>query len=233
VKLRRMKTSERAEELSRLLMQVKDCGLPQPILVREECIVTEWLSGTPLQAEQGGLVVIREAGVLLARIHESPPSVRGGQPVECDSEALLEETKERLNALVRGARISRRDAERIDAKIRSLAPQRTRCGLTHGDFCGENLLVDEAGELRVIDNEGLQPGILDADLARAYCRWPMPEHSWGAFLAAYCEESGRTVVDEDLTAWKIQSEILSAWYRYTHDLADADPALGRLRAHCD
>lgn len=230
VKLRRMKTAERAAELSRLLVSVKSLGLPQPILVREECIVTEWLAGTPLEPAQAEPEVVRAAGVLLARIHQIPASDLGKHPVECSSEALLEETTERLQALVRGARISSRDAARIDARVRALAPQRMRMGLTHGDFSGENLLVDAAGELRVVDNEGLQPGVLDVDLARVHCRWPMSEHAWSGFLSAYCRESGREVEDDDLAAWKIQSEVLSAWYRHTHGLEGAERALDRLLA---
>jgi aminoglycoside phosphotransferase (APT) family kinase protein len=229
LKLRRMRSPERAAELAQLTEQLRDLGVPRVVLRREEALVAEWVPGSPQcesPAEPGRL---EEAARLLGRIHATPrfdgfalPALR---PVDAELLALEEE----LAALVRGSRLAPETAARLLAAARERAPGRALHGIVHGDFCAENLVIDREGRLRVIDNEGIEVGPLARDLARVQTRWPMPAADWDRFLAAYRSAAGSEAAGEDLAVWRIRSRVRSAWYRATHGMSGAEEALAELR----
>src|SRR5690606_4751555 len=67
--------------------------------------------------------------------------------------------------------------------MRALDPGHAPAVLIHLDFCTENMVVDAHGALRVIDNEQLEIAAAGLDLARTFCRWPMPDAAWERFGA--------------------------------------------------
>ena len=229
VKLRRLRTAIRAEELADLLECLADRGLPQPLARRDETLAVEWVEGTPLPTDSSAAEWIPRAAELLAAIHGARRFRREVLPASRSTDAELRIFTAQLDWLAATGALDRSEAAELVADVSGWAPQRALQGIAHGDFAAENLIVDEAGSLRVVDNEALAVSILDLDLARVWSRWPMAEPSWRAFLATYAGASGREVEDAGLAPWKLRTLVLSAWYRTQYGLPGAPEVLRRLR----
>jgi len=231
LKLRRLRSPERAAELARLIERLRELGIPQVVALRAEALVVEWLDGTPFADAEGAPERIEEAARLLGRIHATPEIDGLILPVLRATEDELLAMQQELAALVRVAGLAPDTAERLFAAARAHDCGRAPCGIVHGDFCAENFVIDGGGRLRVVDNEGIELGPFARDLARVWSRWPLPEPAWARFLAAYRELAGDADGgDAELPLWKIRSLVRSAWYRVTYRLAGADAALAGLRS---
>jgi len=230
LKLRRMHDPERAAELARLTERLRDLGIPQVVLLRAEALAVEWLDGTPLREGPGHADRIEEAARLLGRIHATPAFDGLALPVLRPTAAELLGMEAELAILVGEGRLAVDTAASLAAAARERDPGRALHGIVHGDFCAENFVIDGDGRLLVIDNEGLEVGLLARDLARVWSRWPMPATAWDRFLAAYRSAGGIRTEGEDLVVWKIRTLVRSAWYRVTYRLAGDDDALAKLRS---
>jgi aminoglycoside phosphotransferase (APT) family kinase protein len=229
LKLRRLRSAERAAELARLTAHLRELGIPQVVLLRAEVLAVEWLDGTPLREGAGYTERIEEAGRLLGRIHATPAFEGLALPVLRPTAAELLAMREELAFLVREGRLAAAMAERLAQAARERDPGRALHGVMHGDFCAENFVIDGDARLRVVDNEGLEVGPLALDLARTVSRWPMPESAWVRFLAAYRSAGGIPVEGEELAIWRIRTLVRSAWYRVGYRLAGDADAVARLR----
>jgi aminoglycoside phosphotransferase (APT) family kinase protein len=230
LKLRRMRSPDRAAEVARLTQRLCDLGIPQVVLLREGALAVEWLEGMPMQEAPGDADRIEEAARLLGRIHATPGFDGVALPVLRATTAELLAMQEELATLVREGRLASDTARRLEAAARERDPGCALHGIVHGDFCPENFVIDRDSRLRVVDNEGLEVAPLARDLARVWSRWPMPAAAWGRFLAAYRSVVGDLADSEDLEVWKIRNLVRSAWFRVTYRLAGADHALARLRS---
>ncbi len=230
LKLRRMRSPERAAELARLVAQLRDLGMPRVVLLRAEALVVDWIDGAPLVDAGERPERIEEAARLLRRIHATPAFDDLALPVLRSTAAEQFGMVEELSVLVRERRLDADTRERLLAVARDLDPGLTAHGIVHGDFCAENFVIADDECLRVVDNEGLELGPLALDLARVWARWPMPVSAWGRFLAAYGCAAGGQVEDGDLLVWKLRTLVRSAWYRVTYRLAGDEAALAKLRS---
>jgi Ser/Thr protein kinase RdoA (MazF antagonist) len=140
-------------------------------------------------------------------------------------------TRRRIAHLGARGALRRADASALLGALQRFAPGAAEVGITHNDFCAENLVEDAAGRLVPIDNEGLRRGFFDYDLARTWYRWPMPEADWLTFAARY------GVVRRPDTAhasfWRIAAVVKSAALRATRGVGDVTTPIGRLRALLD
>jgi aminoglycoside phosphotransferase (APT) family kinase protein len=227
VKARRLSRAAVARRYVALARSLRALPLPA-ILARSGRITIEtWISGTPLDALACTPGRARAAGALLAAIHRT--GARHGPP-SAPTRPFLDDLLRRLDAL---ARLDALRPAEIRALGRALAvhrPSRARTGLTHNDFCAENLVEDGDGRMYVVDNGGLRPGFLDFDLARAWYRWPMSATGRRAFLTGYGgwrrdPEGGRARV-----FWRVAAIVRSAHFRVVRATRDVDVPLRRLRA---
>lgn len=228
IKLRRMPDAERAEELERLLGTLAALGFPRVLARRGRLLILEWIPGAPFAAEPETPARIVQAAQLLGSIHRTPSFAGQRLPDERPSTTERDRFDQQLSALVRAGRLTERQVDSFRRIARERIPARALHGFTHGDFAPENLVLDASGAVRVVDNEAVQLGILDLDLARVWSRWPMPPASWGRFLVAYGSASGRSCRDDDLAGWKLRTLVVSAWYRSAFRLEGADAAVAKL-----
>jgi aminoglycoside phosphotransferase (APT) family kinase protein len=230
LKLRRMRSPERAAQVARLTGSLRDLGVPQVVLLRAGALAVEWVEGTPLREGPGHPDRIEEAGRLLGRIHATPAFEGLSLPVLRPTAPDLLGMREELATLVREGRLEADTGERLMAAAHERDPGSALHGIVHGDFCAENLVIDGDSRLRVVDNEGLEIGPLARDLARAGSRWPMPAAAWERFVAAYRSAGGIHAADEVLEFWRIPIQVRSAHFRVSHRLAGDAEALARVQS---
>jgi aminoglycoside phosphotransferase (APT) family kinase protein len=113
--------------------------------------------------------------------------------------------------------------------LRSNRPARAATGVTHNDFCAENIVEDAAGALHVVDNGGLRPGFLDFDLARCRYRWPLTAPSWNTFIIGYRRWRTATTSREAERFWLAAALVRSAHFRVVRASPDVALPLRRLR----
>jgi Ser/Thr protein kinase RdoA (MazF antagonist) len=121
--------------------------------------------------------------------------------------------REDLAALVDARRVATDTAARLAAELEALDPGGSAPVLIHRDFCGENMVIDRAGCLRVIDNEWFAAGPAGFDLGRAYCRWPISQPAWERFLGGY--RALAPIEPSVLRFWQLAVAIWSARIRLT------------------
>ncbi|MEB2343487.1 MAG: phosphotransferase [Deltaproteobacteria bacterium] len=142
-------------------------------------LLEEWIAGAPLAEPEAW---IEPAARLLAQLHASPLP---GPAATVATGRWRDEATRNLARLAEAGVLAAGPHERLAARLADADPGRVSLVLAHRDFCPENMVVDAAGDLRVIDNEWLEPQPAGIDLARTRSRWPMPAGSWRRFLDAY------------------------------------------------
>jgi aminoglycoside phosphotransferase (APT) family kinase protein len=201
-----------------------------PVLARHARVTIEaWIEGRPLSELPRTSVRLAAAADVLGRLHATRRVGRrdlGGRAV---TRPFADDLARRLEALHQEGAVTATESDVITRALGRLRPPRARTGLTHNDFCAENIVEDVAGRLQVVDNGGLRPGFLDFDLARCWYRWPMPAPAWRTFLAAYRRRRATTAGCEHERFWRLAAIVRSAHFRVVRASPDAALPLVRLR----
>ena len=138
-----------------------------------------------------------------------------------------------LLTLVELGPLARDAAARALEMAQSTAPSDPPRGLVHCDFCPENLVVDRAGALQMIDNENLTVDALAFDLARTCYRWPLDADYAQFFWAGY-----RTMCDpvsffDHGDYWMIQALSEAAAFRVAFRTPHVDVPIAALERLLD
>ena len=183
VKARRLENESIARRLVELRRDLPDAFAPV-FVQRGRVLLEEWIDGEALSAAPLPRY-LAEAGTLLGELHARP--ALGCRPLhEVRSTVSHRTTAEQsLRQVVATCAIGEGEAARLMGAMQRLDPQQATHGLIHFDFCGENMVVDGAGRLRVVDNERIGLDALGFDLARTWYRWALSASDWEGFRAAY------------------------------------------------
>jgi hypothetical protein len=148
-------------------------------------VAEEWVEGESVSDNRYHRDWISIAGGALGRLHASLTGNGSGDVGWLNAASWVKSTSNRVCELSRRDIINQHDRKRLLQLIDRYAPDSFECGLTHGDFAPDNLLVDAQGRLVCIDNETVRRDALDYDLTRTILRWPLSGARRRAFLTAY------------------------------------------------
>jgi hypothetical protein len=205
-------------------------GIVPPILLRTgAAMVTEWVDGARPEGDRCTPALLRQCGALHATVHLQPlPEAqqrRSAGRLKWRAKALAE----RAAALGTADVLSAGDVALAIEVARDYAPQTADLGLALGDFCPENAIVRDAGQVYFIDHETLAIEHCDYDLARTWYRWPMSTAQRTAYLDAYAALRPIGAFLTHFPHWAVGAIVFGAAYRLQrHPDAAAVPA-GRLR----
>ncbi len=228
VKVRRVKRPGKAARGWRYVQGLRDPPFPRVLVRIGEILIEEWVDGTPLGHATPAATDLAAAARLLARLHRVPLDVRAPARRRATMD-LARATLVRLAALRERRLLGDEATDRLADAARRHVPADARIGVTHNDLCGENLVVDATGALRVIDNETVDVGFVDYDLARTWYRWRLDAAAWTSFIAAYVTAGGAEPAARNLPFWRIAAVAKSAAVRAAASPADLEVALERLR----
>ena len=217
IKARRMESEAAAARQQELR-----AGLPAafaPVLARLGAILIEgWIEGRPLDTVAASLPLIRQAGALLAALHALPGAA--GKPLLFRAEVtgLRDDTLSALAALADAGALDEATAGALATIVAATAPGDSRHSLIHTDFCAENLVVDAAGRLFVVDNEHFRFGPPGMDLARTWYRSGWHDGNrfageWAAFRRSYEAAGGDREAFLHEPFWRIAAATVSARLR--------------------
>ena len=226
VKARCLLDESTAEKTQQIRAAVPVETFPPVILRHGRVFVEPWVEGIPLSSAGATRAQVATAASLLARVHAVEEVA--GRKVRCEraTQAWRERTTAWLELLVARSAIRGDCFQTLQGALQRSDPGTARLGVIHGDFCAENMIVDPAGNLVVIDNEDFAVDALDYDLGLTWYRWPLPEPAFALFLEAYSRQARQTV--SPLTFWKIAAVAKGAASRVQLFPEGAAPALARL-----
>lgn len=196
----------RAAALERWLPHLPTAGFPRLLAREGVATLEEWRAGGPCRRDDAALP--EAAGALLGEIHAAVDR----EPLAPDADRLaawLQEVERRIAALQRTDLLGETRAARIREALREGRPGTATWGLQHGDFRPESL-VSDGRTLQCVDNATIGPGLLEADLARTFCRWPLTAEQRERFLAGYRKHADPGGFEEHERFWTMAAALLAA-----------------------
>jgi aminoglycoside phosphotransferase (APT) family kinase protein len=228
IKARLLPDEETARRLFEICRDLPDAFAPV-LGCYGAVLLEEWIDGEKLGDTIPSDDQLVTAGSLLAQLHATP--IVAGRPVHDRRSTVTwrEKTEAGLRQVVAAGELEEQDTSLILGTLKRLDPRQAIFGLTHTDLCGENMVVDRAGRLRVVDNERVGIDALGFDLARAWYRWALPAPAWERLGSAYAARAPFTEPLETFDFWSIIAVVHSATVRVQKDRTRAHVPLDRLR----
>lgn len=164
---------------------------PRILAVESRASLEQWFDGESLDRTGTTAGRLLESGRLLGLIHQThAPGFDAAHRLRSTRECA-HRLESRLHQLVSQGVIDESLATHVWNRATAHRPEHAVHGLSHRDFCAENLVVCR-GSVCCIDNTTFATSALDQDLARTWYRWPMSGADWQLFLEGYgeCRDGG-------------------------------------------
>jgi Ser/Thr protein kinase RdoA (MazF antagonist) len=224
VKARHLGSSEYADDLCALRCHLDPAFAP--VLDRSGAvIVEEWIQGSML-GELDPTPWFEPAGVLLGQLHHARLDAN-----ETSTQSWTEAALSDLALLADANHLTTTEASALRDCLAASDPGTARLGLIHKDFCADNIVIDTAGALRVIDNELLAIDPIGFDLGRTFHLWPMDDNARTAFDRGY--RSVGAAPSEAAGYWRIVATLVGGRVFLTRSRVRLDEALRLLRRYAD
>jgi hypothetical protein len=228
IKARRLQDEETARCLFEIRRELPDAFAP----AFGRCgtvLLEKWIDGEVLGNALPSDVHLTDAGALLARLHATPIVVGCSVHDRRSTGAWREDTETRLRQIRAAGAIEEQAASLIRGALERHDPGHAIFGLVHLDFCGENMVIDRAGRLRVVDNERVRVDALGFDVARTWYRWALPSTAWEHIRSAYAARVPFAEPLDTLGFWGVVAVVRSVALRLRMDPGRAHVPLDRLR----
>jgi Ser/Thr protein kinase RdoA (MazF antagonist) len=218
-----------ADRVEHLLGPLGDRHFPRVVARRGPAMLLQWIEGAALDSGVRQANVLRRCGFLHGWIHVQAPAeaaapAPGSEP---DWGARLEGAAE---TLLTSETLAWPELGELMDQARMHLPCTAARGITHGDFCAENLIVQPSDGIYVVDNETLQVDALEYDLARTWYRWPMGPDQWAAYGEGYSEHRGLTDFKAHFPYWSVLVLLEAAVWHVSKETGAASIPLRRLLA---
>lgn len=229
VKARCLRDAATAERVAGLLAELRHPAFPRLLARRGRGLLLEWIEGRPLDASPPDSV-LRACARLQVELHRTHVSesraLRSGSAFV---DAQLERSERHLERLRETRSLAPGEVDELRRRLAAHRPADAEVGVVHGDFCGENLVLDAAGAPRPVDNEALAVGAVDGDLARTLWRWPLGPDCAARYLEHYAAMRDLDEFRECFPFWALAVRLGSAAHRLGAASGVADPPLAALR----
>lgn len=163
-------------------------------------LIEEWVVGQDCTQDEVTPGFLKTFGAVLAQLH-STDLQRESFKSSSKPEYWIDKFMEATSRLLAGKQISQAEESRLHAAYLPCAPSTIEVGLIHQDFCLDNFVKTECGEIVCIDNEHLHCGPFELDLARTRLRWPMSEPYWNQFIDGYQSVRRRSAGISEFSFW--------------------------------
>ena len=184
IKGRRLDSSEQAEKIERLAGLTQSLPLNKIFARNGDSLLEEWIPGQGLSSIPLTLDLAELLGALLGEISQAGSGSPILEPHAHHVDSLLRKTFRTLDELVASGEMDSMTSEKLTARAKANSPGRLEAGLVHLDFQARNIVMAD-GKPYVIDNELLDSGVFDLDLARTWYLWPMSASQQARFLKGY------------------------------------------------
>ncbi len=229
VKARRLEDEAIAQELTAFRRELPEAFAP--VIFRYGRVLVEpWIDGEPLPEDVPEPHHLATAGALLGELHAISRLGERMLHEACSTADHHRIAQRTLRQLVATGALGEEAAKRLERALERWDPLRATFGLVHLDFCGENMVIDRTGRLRVVDNDRIRLDSFGYDLARTWYRWALPAPEWDALWLAYSSRLPFPDPLDSLHFWKIVAAARSVKFRLRDYPEEAGVPLKLLRA---
>ena len=230
LKGRRLSSEKQAERVFQLAALLDELPFAAVIAHSQNALLEAWIDGRPLAHCSMEPTLAHQAGEILGQLSR----VNVDQFIQWPQRTLDSQLEKLTNGLVwleNSGLIDSHQQRRLLQLATDNAPTLLNAGLIHLDFSPQNI-IQTADGLWAIDNESLEIGVLDCDLARTFCLWPMDEATRHAFIDGYRPYRSVDRFIRHETFWAIVTLVKDVIYRTQHKLPEQSQwlALNRLMA---
>jgi aminoglycoside phosphotransferase len=227
LKGRRLNAPADVARVTRLSALLDPRYFPPILAHRGHALLTRWVPGRSVPPEAWAPADLRASGQLQARLHRLHVSAEltVTQARTLDWTVRLDSW---LGDLAAGGALDAHEARAITRLVVASAPATTRTGVCHTDFCADNIILSDAGDICVIDNEGLSLDSPEFDLARTWYRWPMTNTQQRAYADGYSARDHAECFADHFLHWALLAVLDSAAYRVRVGAPGARVPLERL-----
>jgi phosphotransferase family enzyme len=234
LKGRHLRSAMEAERIEYILRCVNHPCFPQVLARHHTAILSDWIDGTPLTQVPLTPDLAHRCGALHGALHSVPlPPDNPYRPPT--GRRTANGLRQGLDELVRAGLIEEGEARALLRLALDHAPATSAVGFVHSDFCSENIVRRESGDLRVVDNDTLTVDAMDYDLGRTWYRWPMSPSLRTAYLAGYDSVRSSHAFVTHFPHWAIAAALAGAVFRLHRRPHATHIPIGRLRLvlhHC-
>ena len=227
LKVRRLRSSERAQEVEAILRVVGHPCFPAVLARRGSLLLEPWIEG--LRIDPQSAEVAERCGFLLGEFHARS----FGEATSAETELPVKEQMTRLENAVQLLSVSQmlsdEDHRTLLATARRYQPDTAERGYIHGDFAPENIVADPQGKFVVVDNELVQEHPYDFDLARTWIRWPMTAQMKTRFLETYRSHRRTTSFQQSVHFWLLCALTRAVAFRVENAVTNSKWRLDQLR----
>jgi hypothetical protein len=150
-KVRLFESVEEAQRVYRLRVGLEEAFAPA-LGCEGRVLIEKWIDGVPL-ADIAWEAWVEPAGALLGRLHSRP--LPADEPPTVSTRRWLDGAESDLDILTTAGTLEAGEAAHLRDELRHCDPGNCRTVVIHTDFCADNMLIDTAGRLRVIDGASL------------------------------------------------------------------------------
>jgi len=189
----------------------------------------EWVEGKMLSESKCSDELIAMAAKIQGNLHKTlVPEEFLTTGVE-STDFWQDRLKKNINFLKEGKYLTVKDAEKLIKLSDFKRLVEFDCGLTHGDFCPDNLLIRENGDLNVIDFELLAIRPLAFDLAKTTFLWPMNQKQRKIYIQNYKSFHSTENFFKNFSFWMIFVLASSAAFHIKAEITEAKKSIKKLR----
>jgi Phosphotransferase enzyme family len=229
LKLRRFGDEQRARVVASLMARARAAGLGIARVIDsfDDVLVIEWVDAPALGAPTG--TNLHMCGMWLAKLHGLDVGGVAREPkFAATPHQALATLAQHCALLTEAATMTDNMAKHVLARARAGVPEHASLGLAHCDFCGENLVLGDAGMPASIDNANMHVGLLELDLARTFARWPLDPTQRRVWLDGYRQRRSPDAFCAHFEFWMACSLTTSAATRVRMAVEGAPALVARL-----
>ncbi len=228
-KYRRMASAVQAAALERLISRIGSPRIPRVLDRHGAGLLIEFVEGRALRWKDQTPDLLAECAALHGRIHETPANdlLAEAPPFRITDEAA--DVGRRIDGLVAQKAITATEADGLVELAMNRLPRACEMGIIHRDFCAENLVISEAGDPFIVDNEAIRIGAFDFCLARTWYRWPMRPSEREAYWESYARHRDPRSLFSFFLFWSINAMVKSALVRLRGNAPEAAVPIRKLK----
>jgi aminoglycoside phosphotransferase (APT) family kinase protein len=227
-KYRRMPSARRAESVERLTRLIDSPHIPRVIDRCGTGLLIEFVDAQTLRRDDITPEFLNKTASLQGRIHQTKVGDLLGEET-ATSVNYARRLRSSIDRLVSLQALTAKEGSDLSALALSHAPGSGGRGLTHNDYCSQNILLTATGSFFVVDNETVAIGPYNFDLARTWYLWPMKPSQRAAYWAGYSRHRDTDDFLSSFFFWIVYVMARSALFRLRGASATAAVPLGKLR----
>lgn len=164
VKGRRFRSTEQRKSVTALIQLLEGRPFSRVIAAHGVATIEEWIMGTPLQAVDMNADQIRHMAAILASLHSIPYFRENCSAQVRDIAWYFSRMRNQLAELVNQGSLEPDAVHNLVDLAENCRPMKLEVGVIHTDFNPRNMVINQGGEIWIVDNEEIRLGVLDYDI---------------------------------------------------------------------